>query len=187
MGDIGKAKRPSDFIFKLLGSSTAAGAPTGDVTNLASTTVTATSTAAVPFEYSSTSDWVFSRMCILMVDGGSDPADFGAIVGGLSTATSGSSTDPGGLRFRVLDSSSAVLIDFTADRRIKTNSDFVLLAGVDANIETGVGDDSLQVRWTLTKAGEELMLHAGERVQAYNVDNLDPVTSLEVMVQGVRI
>jgi len=179
MPDIGKAKRPSDFIFKLLAS-------TGGVTNLASTTVTGASSAPVAFEYASTSDWVFSRMNCLLIDGGTDPADFGGIAGGLSTATSGSTDGSAGLRFRILDASSNVLIDFTADRQIRTNSDFVLLAGVDSNIETGVGDDALQVRWTITKAGEEMQLLAGERVQCYNIDDLDAVTSFEVMVQGVR-
>ena len=117
---------------------------------------------------------VLSRVLILIVDTGVRIDKFG----GLSALENG-------LVVQVADKSS-VLIDFTNGRPITKNSDWVKLAGVDVNIQIGVGADMCAIRWTLGKAGAAMELISGQKFVIKVRDDLSSLVMFHVMVQGQK-
>jgi hypothetical protein len=61
-----------------------------------------------------------------------------------------------------------------------------LLAGTDNPVTAAAGDDVLQVRWTLEKAGKALYLWDQMKLAIITQDNFDGVTDMKAMVQGYR-
>jgi hypothetical protein len=95
-----------------------------------------------------------------------------------------------GIRAVVLDKDGNEVLDFLEGETIKANVDWALLAGVDNLIyaPTGAGDDSLSVRWTLTKGlGEPgLTLEPGQIFRVIVQDDLSGLTSFRMFAQGTR-
>jgi len=114
------------------------------------------------------------RCNIHIIDGSIDPLDFGGIAGSLTT----------GCIFTVTDSNGTVTQTF-GDWPLTNNASWSLLAGTDIDRDTGAGDDSLTVRWTLAKAGAPLKLGAGESLNFTVRDDLTPLTQFHIMAQGI--
>lgn len=117
----------------------------------------------------------FWRVNIRVTDGGIEMPLFGGIAA-LTT----------GLDVIVTDASNARLFRFNTGIPIKTNSDWGLLAGVDAAriLEQGAGDDTLLGRWTVAKAGASMLLDAGWKFKIIKPDDLSGLTQFEMTVQG---
>lgn len=114
------------------------------------------------------------RVNVVIVDGNSDPADFGGISGSLTT----------GCAIRITDSSNSVIQNF-GDIRIKKNADWHPLAGIDMQIVAGTGDEAMSVRWTLANTGAEMRLGAGESFCVTVEDDLSALTEFTTQVQGI--
>ncbi|MHC4301522.1 MAG: hypothetical protein ACYS7Y_30000 [Planctomycetota bacterium] len=140
---------------------------------------TATGTPGAPehFDYVADSDYVKLHRCMISIrDDGISPFDFGAISGGLTN----------GLQIRLYDASDKLVTDFTDGVPIKTNGQFVLLAGVDVDRDVTAGDDQLTVRWTFAKAGEPLHMKTGDYFRVSVQDTLTAMTAMAIVVQGSK-
>ncbi len=160
-------KRPTDLFFKNFATST----------GLTDMRVVGASTNIFNFEVSpSTAKFqaAIRRVNIVLVDGNLRYDKFGGLVAALTN----------GLKFRVLDSSSNVLIDFLDGGTIKTNADFGLLAGIDNIVEPAAGDDAIPIRWTIGKSGAEVILQQGDRLQIQVTDGTTLLTAFKAQAQG---
>lgn len=95
-----------------------------------------------------------------------------------------------GLSIKVLSASDDVLIDFYDGLTIKTMVDFCNLAGADAGNfvnENAIAHDTANVRWTIAKAGEPMMLTAGEKFRITVSDDISDIERFRAMVQGVLV
>lgn len=92
-----------------------------------------------------------------------------------------------GVMIEAMSSGSTSLIDFTDGHYIKRNSDWGFLAGVDVRYNIVAGDDGLDVRWTIGRAGAILYLTSGESLTFKVQDDLSAVSELSIMVQGLEL
>jgi hypothetical protein len=114
------------------------------------------------------------RVVFQIIDGGMTLGKFG----GLTALTTG-------CKVTVVDPDGNEQVDFLNGTTIKTNGDFNLLAGVDALVEPAAGDDSMPVRWTLTRGlGGPLSLPTGWRLRFRVQDDLSGITTFRAMSQG---
>jgi len=111
--------------------------------------------------------------------------------GGLGTGDGISAGLPVGLSVFVENGDGAIgsgtlLVDYTADRKIKVTSDWGLLAGVDAMNEDGTFDDPFLVRWTFSKSCGHIILNGStkDRLVVSVADDLTGLTSQINMVSG---
>ena len=117
--------------------------------------------------------WV-ERINFQMIDGSMTLNKFG----GLSALTNG-------CRVIVVDPDGTEQFDFLDGRALQANHDFALLAGVDSLIEPAAGDDSMPIRWTLSKAfGEPIELPTDWRLRFAIQDDLTGITTFRAMAQG---
>ena len=81
-----------------------------------------------------------------------------------------------------------LIVDYTADRKIKVTSDWALLAGVDAIPVDGPQADPFLVRWTFAKSCGHIILDGSlyERLVVSVEDNLSPMSSQINMVSGTK-
>jgi hypothetical protein len=116
-----------------------------------------------------------ARCNIFMRDATPTPSEFG----GIPALTNG-------LEVQVLDDQSQVVNDFHGARPITRNADFVAFAGIDVVYETGVGEDTVNIRWTLTRqsGGESLLLKEGETFRVRVRDDLTGITEFFWVLQG---
>ncbi len=92
-----------------------------------------------------------------------------------------------GLLIEARDAQGQRTLDFGDGDAIKTNSDWVLLAGTDVNIQTGVGVDMCAVRWTVGKTGTSMRMKPGEKFVVTVRDNLSALTEMfHIVVQGQK-
>lgn len=117
------------------------------------------------------------RVNMVILDAGPAASEFGGIANGLTN----------GLVIRIVDSQGNILIDFFDGQTIRNNSDFGLLAGPDWPIVTGAGTDAVSVRWTIAKAGDSVVLNKGDRFEIVVQDDLTPLDSFRVQVQGIFV
>lgn len=165
---------PANFVYKHLRVATGTGVLGSIEMNLNSLTT------GTIYEYVVPPGKVFdfSRVNFVIVDGSIAPTDFGGIVGGLPT----------GSTFEIIDAdANTQLLDFLDEVRIHTNADFVPIAGADVAINDVVGaDDQLPIRFSIFKAGRNMLLTEGQRVRWTNWDNLTAITKFRAMVQGME-
>lgn len=160
-------KRPTDLFFKNFATSS----------GLTDMRVVGASTNIFNFEVTpSTAKFqlAISRVNFVLVDGSIRYDKFGGLAGALTN----------GLKVRVLDSSSAVLLDFLDGATIKTNADFGLLSGTDTIVHPAAGDDAVPIRWTIARSGAEVVLQQGERLQIQVTDGTSALTAFKAMAQG---
>jgi hypothetical protein len=117
--------------------------------------------------------WIH-RLNFELVDGSISPNSFG----GITALTNG-------CRMIVVDPDGTEQLDFLDGRTIKNNSHWALLAGSDMKSVFAAGDDSLPIRWTLSKGlGEPLELPTGWRLRFAIQDALTGITQFSGMAQG---
>jgi len=95
-----------------------------------------------------------------------------------------------GVTFCVSDENDNVLIDFTDGEGIKTNEEFVSLAGSDVNTTSsslGNDADGSAIRWTISKAGEPLFLREGHKLRMKVSDDISDIDMLRAMIQGIIV
>ncbi len=90
-----------------------------------------------------------------------------------------------GLLISYKDSDDQLLTDYTGGVPIRTNGDFVFLAGVDAQTFSPPGSmDLLPIRWTIARAGTPLHMTCGQYLEFLVQDNLTGLRFFRTMVQG---
>lgn len=147
----------------------------GDPENMA----TAGATAGTPsiFEYTVPANTTMrvARLNFAIIDTGLQLARFG----GIPALASGCLLD-------VVDVNGLSILDMTGGRPITTNADFLYGAGIDMEIDTGGGGslDVVKVRFSLFKAGRNVILRAGESVRWTIRDDLTGIDQFRCQVQG---
>lgn len=80
---------------------------------------------------------------------------------------------------------STVLLDFLDGIPITKNADFASLAGVDSVVRVaGPGDNMLPVRFSIFKAGSEMLLSEGRRIRWTNRDDLSAISLFRMEAQA---
>lgn len=95
-----------------------------------------------------------------------------------------------GITFLVLDENDNIVLDFSEGEGIKTNEEFVSLAGSDVNTTVsalGNEADGSAIRWTISKAGESLFLREGHTFRMRVADDLTLIDQMRAMLQGVIV
>lgn len=162
---------PDNFVYKWLRVVTGTGQQGSVEMNLNSVTT------GTVYEYEVEADKVFSfrRINFVLVDAAITPIKFGGIA-----------ALPTGSTLQIIDADGAELLDFMDGIRIKTNADFVGMAGADVMINAvGGTDDQLPIRFTIAKAGRMIKLTEGQRIRWTNWDNLTGLTKFRTMIQGI--
>ena len=77
-----------------------------------------------------------------------------------------------------------VVKDFTVQKTIKINADWINLTGPDEFIDAAAGDDIHGFRWTLGRMGMHGYLNAGEKFIVTVQDSLAALTTLNMNLQG---
>ncbi len=124
----------------------------------------------VSFRYTcpDTTNVVLVRMNIQMDDNAITYAKFGGIAA-LSN----------GVLIRICDREGKVNVDLLDGQTVKTNLNLAWLAGFDVLTDTAV-----LVRWTLERAGKQLLLRPGDFIELVVQDNLSSITAFSIMIQG---
>lgn len=139
------------------------------------------SSSVVKFKYTCPANKMvlLNRVMFHMVDGTIDPADFGGISGALTN----------GLLFKVYNSSDVAILDFLGGGALTDNGRMSHIAGSDVVIHYGAGaaEDSLLIRFTISKAGAIMILNPGDYIQIDVRDDLTPLTQFHVIIQGLII
>ena len=159
---------PDEMLYKFLSDS-------AGVIDIASTT-SGTTTAPVYYGYTVPSGkvaWI-RRFNLSLTDGSITPSKFG----GLAALSKG-------MLVQAVSSGSTLMLDFTDEHNIKTNSDWGYLAGTDVRYNIVAGDDGLDVRWTLAKSGAMLFLSANETIRVGVQETLAGITEMKIMIQGI--
>ena len=118
-----------------------------------------------------------SRVNFTVVDGAMGYGEFGGLGAALTN----------GLKVEIHNSSGVTLFDFLDGFTVKVNEDFDGLAGIDTVIHPVAGDDSMPVRWTISRAiprAHGLVLDAGQRIAITVQDDLSNLTKFRAMIQG---
>ena len=77
------------------------------------------------------------------------------------------------------DREGKVNVDLLDGQTVKTNLNLAWLAGFDVLTDTAV-----LVRWTLERAGKQLLLRPGDFIELVVQDNLSSITAFSIMIQG---
>lgn len=117
----------------------------------------------------------FNRINIELVDNAMQANRFGG-VGALAN---------GCLLQIVDDDGITILHHFGTDiQPLQQNSNFTVLAGVDAVVTFLAGDDMLPIRFSVFKAGAPMELIVGQRIRWTNRDDISGLTIFRIMAQG---
>ncbi len=90
-----------------------------------------------------------------------------------------------GITFTTLNTAGTIIHTFN-EKPITTLGEFSLLGGVDNLYEPSAGDDTWHMRWTINKAGEDLMLEPGQSFVMDIPDNLSGLTEFFGNAQGKK-
>ncbi len=120
---------------------------------------------------------VISRLLIDILDAGPTTTKFGGITGGLAN----------GMLMDCRDPSDVIVLDLLDGDPIKQNHQFGRFAGPDWVLTITAGADAVNVRWSLSKSGKELLLPPGFKLRVTARDDLTTLDSMSVAVQGYRI
>jgi hypothetical protein len=132
-------------------------------------------TTPVVRQYIPTTPVAIHRAIVFVRDGGVwDAQDFGSLAG----LTNGVDIEA------VIDGTTYDLLDGTP---VKTNADWARHAYDASFITIGTGDTFMSTRWTFSKAGEAIVLRAGDILRARINDNLSALTEFRIMLQGHRL
>lgn len=146
----------------------------GDAFNMA----TAGATAAVPsiFEYTvpPNTEMRVARLNFAIID--ANPML--TLFGGMAALANGCLLD-------IVDSNGLSLLDMTGGRPFQANKDFLYAAGIDMVIVIeAAGPDVVKVRFSLFKAGRNVIVKAGESVRWTIQDDLAGIPEFRCQVQG---
>ena len=148
----------------------------GDNANMA--TVGATIAAPSIFEYTvpPSTEMRIARLNYAIIDTGLQLVRFG----GIAALTNGCLLD-------IVNADGLSLLDLTAGRPFTSNADFLYSAGIDMEIDTGGGGalDVVKVRFSLFKAGRNIILKAGHSVRWTIRDDLTGIDQFRCQVQGL--
>lgn len=116
-----------------------------------------------------------SRVNIEMLDGNMKNENFA----GIAALTNG-------CLFQIIaDDGITELLDFLDGIPIVRNVDFAPLSGIDSVVRTtGGGEGSLPVRFSIFKAGSEMLLTEGRRIRWTNRDNLSTISLFRMEAQA---
>ncbi len=120
------------------------------------------------------------RVCLYLTNGNLNPTTFGGI-----------DELPNGVLVKLLDSNNAVVVDFLDGQSIKTDADWSMLVGATdyryVRAIPGNTDDLFHVTWDITHftGGKPLSLSGGHKIRFTVQDELDDITLIRVMGQGV--
>lgn len=92
-----------------------------------------------------------------------------------------------GITLKVLDSDDSVLLDLTDGIAVKQNGHWAKLCYDADHKSYGTGNEYLAVRWTFDKAGEAIILLAGQRLVLTVNDDLSGLVEHTFLVQGLII
>ena len=120
---------------------------------------------------------VVSRLLVDILDAGPTTTKFGGITGGLTN----------GLLMDLADPADMVVLDLIDGDAIKQNHQFGRFAGPDWVLTLTAGADAVNVRWSLSKSGKELLIPPGFKLRVTVRDDLTPLDSMSVAMQGYRI
>lgn len=147
----------------------------GDAENMA----TAGATPGTPsiFEYTvpANTQMRVARLNFAIIDQALQLVRFG----GLAALANGCLLD-------VVDTNGLPLLDMTGGRPFTTNADFLYGAGIDMEIDEGGGGalDVVKVRFSMFKAGRNVIVRAGESVRWTIRDDLTGIDQFRCQVQG---
>ena len=116
-----------------------------------------------------------SRINIVIVDGGIGWNEFAGLGSDLTN----------GIMFEMMFADGNPSLDFLDGETIKTNADFVSLAGVDGISIPVAGDDVLPIRFSFFKSGSEIELRENESIRMMICDDLTGITRMRAKLQGI--
>jgi hypothetical protein len=90
-----------------------------------------------------------------------------------------------GIKVEVIEADDTVL-DLLDAEPIKSNGDWQSLSYDFAYNDIGTGDNVATIRWTFSRAGRPLVLHAGDRFRVTIQDDLTGLTSHYFQIQGYQ-
>ncbi len=90
-----------------------------------------------------------------------------------------------GIGVRVRDASDTLVVDLTAQKKVKTNGDWSTLCYDVQVVDFGTGDDYVAVRWTFAKSGLPIILRPGYKLEVTLDDDLTGLVEHSFNVQGV--
>ncbi len=169
--------QPDEFVYAFLQRTSGPASASGDDWNMD----TDSDVVSSIFEYEvqpGVLSFKFTRINIEIVDSAIQANRFGG-VGALAN----------GCLLQIVDSDSTTILQhFGTDiQPIQQNSNFSVLAGVDAPITFVAGEDLLPIRFSIFKAGAPMELTVGQRVRWVNQDDISGLTIFRIMVQGVNV
>ncbi len=120
--------------------------------------------------------WLLARINMGIFDAGPTFAKFG----GIAALTNG-------VQILIVDNDGVVLQDFTGGRPITKNADFNYLAGIDSVIDTSAGQDLVRIRFTILRAGDNMLLLPGHKIRFVIQDDLSGIDEFRAMGQGLIV
>ena len=134
------------------------------------------SVTAVLFEVGFDFDWRLTRINVIINDNNMTSIRFGGL-GALAN----------GLILQVVNAPGIEQINFMDGLTLKANRDWHALAGVDANLDVAAGVDIFDVRWTVEKAGAQMLVPANWTMRITVQDNLLGLDFFRIMAQGIML
>ena len=92
---------------------------------------------------------------------------------------------PNGMKVEVIEADGTVL-DLLGGHPIHSNSDWAAMCHDFGYIDIGTGDNVATIRWTFSRAGLPLVLHAGDRFVITVQDDLTDLSGHHFYIQGHR-
>ncbi len=92
-----------------------------------------------------------------------------------------------GITVEVVGEDGVQVLDFCDGHPFQKDNEFGWLAGSDVIVGVGSGasEDTSIIRWTLGKSGAGCRLTSGQRFQFVVLDNLNEISELSAMLQGI--
>jgi hypothetical protein len=163
-----QGSNPGDMIYAYL--TEVSGASGGDTENM--NPAAALGTPSI-YEVDVGIHWLLNRITLGLLGSNPTSVKFGNI-GALTN----------GVKIEIVDANGATLQDFTGGRPPKRNADFNYLTGVDTVIELTVGLDFVRVRFTIARAGSDMLVVPGNKLRFTIQDDLSAIDEFRAMGQG---
>ncbi len=146
-----------------------------DPLNMATTGATPGTPSIFEYTVPANTEMRISRLNFAIIDQALQLVRFG----GLGALTNGCLLD-------VVDPNGLSLLDMTSGRPFMANKDFLYAAGIDMEIDQGGGGalDVVKVRFSLFKAGRNMIVKAGQSIRWTIRDSLAGIDEFRCQVQG---
>ncbi len=147
----------------------------GDTENMATAGATPGTPSIFEYTVAPNTEMRVARLNFAIVDQALQLVRFG----GITALTNGCLLD-------IVDANGLSLLDMTGGRPFMANSDFLYAAGIDMEIDEGGGGalDVVKVRFSLFKAGRNVVVKAGESIRWTIRDDLTGIDQFRCQVQG---